>query len=170
MSRTGLGLLLWIRAAHSASEATQGGWVDMPVVAVEDLDVEEFVARFVSHGIPVVLRRRDTSFTAGLTVEWLAKHCSPDGNIHMFERDRRSTGWAGFGPDSVVTLRQYLTRLRTEPLGEHYGFDFRPACDCAALLDRVDPLEYFNTDVLPLDPQVSRQRSQRSQPLQRLQR
>ena len=113
-------------------------------------------------------------------------------NIHVFELDSESKGWAGFDFDSKTErpLGEFLKQLwtshretrksfngkkknrkiqnnkdgsvhpgderdeRDEPI--QYGFDYRLACNCPKLLDRMPQLRYFQGDILAINPSFPR--------------
>ena len=90
--------------------------------------------------------------------------------IHVFEtppdNQPQTTLWAGFtkAGGTRMTLGEYLEWFEggweegdEEDSGhDHYGFDFRPACDCGGLMQSFEVLPFFMRDAFPLDPTLPR--------------
>jgi len=138
----------------SEAEAAAGKrWAQLPVEIVEDLSASDFLARYTNRELPVILRRRHEANdkTRATDIAFLRTECA-EGGIHVFERAVGSTAWGGFkGAPVLRRLGDYLDRLEAANDTEHYGFDLKTACDCAALLDRMEQLVYFQADDLLFD-------------------
>ena len=178
------------RITHS--EDGMGSFKKIAVEMVDELSHEEFVKKYVNTKTPVVLRK---SIKRKTSLKWIKSNCDMDGehaNIHVFELDSESKGWAGFDFDSKTErpLGEFLKQLwtshretrksfngkkknrkiqnnkdgsvhpgderdeRDEPI--QYGFDYRLACNCPKLLDRMPQLRYFQGDILAINPSFPR--------------